>query len=109
MSILEVKNLSKTFKTSQGNDFVALSDVNLSIEQGEIFGVIGLSGAGKSTLVRCMNLLEKPPFQWGRRLAILFSTFILRKHYQASCLASLLPRQPFLDIRQWRALLGVGD
>ncbi|MGE4342060.1 MAG: methionine ABC transporter ATP-binding protein [Bacilli bacterium] len=60
MSILEVKNLSKTFKTSQGNDFVALSDVNLSIEQGEIFGVIGLSGAGKSTLVRCMNLLEKP-------------------------------------------------
>ena len=38
----------------------ALEDINLEIEAGEIFGIIGLSGAGKSTLVRCMNLLERP-------------------------------------------------
>jgi D-methionine transport system ATP-binding protein len=39
---------------------VALRDINLTIEDGEIFGIIGLSGAGKSTLVRCINLLERP-------------------------------------------------
>lgn len=60
MAILEVKQLTKVFKTSQGTDFVALKDINLAIEKQEIFGVIGLSGAGKSTLVRCLNLLEKP-------------------------------------------------
>ena len=38
----------------------ALEDINLDIQPGEIFGIIGLSGAGKSTLVRCMNLLERP-------------------------------------------------
>ena len=38
----------------------ALKDVNLTIADGEIFGIIGLSGAGKSTLVRCINLLERP-------------------------------------------------
>ena len=38
----------------------ALKNINLTIEDGDIFGIIGLSGAGKSTLVRCMNLLEKP-------------------------------------------------
>lgn len=60
MAILEVKNLTKVFKTSQGTDFVALKNINLSIETNEVFGVIGLSGAGKSTLVRCLNLLETP-------------------------------------------------
>ena len=60
MAILEVKHLTKVFKTSQGTDFVALKNINLSIETNEVFGVIGLSGAGKSTLVRCLNLLETP-------------------------------------------------
>ena len=59
MAIIELKNLNKTFDAKKSNVH-ALSDVSLSIEEGEIFGVIGLSGAGKSTLVRCMNLLEKP-------------------------------------------------
>ena len=59
MAIIELKNLKKTFDEKKSNVH-ALSDVSLSIEEGEIFGVIGLSGAGKSTLVRCMNLLEKP-------------------------------------------------
>ncbi len=45
----------------------ALDDVSLEIEQGEIFGIIGLSGAGKSTLVRCINLLETPYERRGGR------------------------------------------
>lgn len=57
--IIEIQNLNKTFKTGE-NTVVALDNINLSIKQGEIFGIIGLSGAGKSTLVRCINLLEKP-------------------------------------------------
>ncbi len=57
--MIELKALSKTFKTAQA-DIVALQDINLKIEDGEIFGIIGLSGAGKSTLVRCINLLERP-------------------------------------------------
>ena len=59
MSIIEIKNVTKTFDANKSSVH-ALSDVSLSVEEGEIFGVIGLSGAGKSTLVRCMNLLEKP-------------------------------------------------
>lgn len=57
--MIEVKNLCKTFSSAAGN-IVALSDINLTINDGEIFGIIGLSGAGKSTLVRCINLLERP-------------------------------------------------
>jgi D-methionine transport system ATP-binding protein len=58
-SVIELKNINKTFKTKHGT-VSALKDVSLKIEQGEIFGIIGLSGAGKSTLVRCINLLERP-------------------------------------------------
>ena len=57
--MIRIKNLSKTFD-AKNSSVHALSDINLEIEDGEIFGVIGLSGAGKSTLVRCLNLLEKP-------------------------------------------------
>ena len=57
--MIEIKNLSKTFRTAAGN-FTALSDVSLTINDGEVFGIIGLSGAGKSTLVRCINYLETP-------------------------------------------------
>lgn len=59
MSIVKIENLYKTFHTKNG-DIQALKDINLSIEQGDIFGIIGLSGAGKSSLVRCINFLEKP-------------------------------------------------
>lgn len=54
-----IENLYKTFKTKSG-EVHALNDVSLSIDAGEIFGIIGMSGAGKSTLVRCMNFLESP-------------------------------------------------
>ena len=57
--IIELKNLSKTFGAGD-NQVSALKDVSISVEKGEIFGIIGLSGAGKSTLVRCINLLERP-------------------------------------------------
>lgn len=59
--IIRIEKLNKTF--GEGDSaVVALDNINLSIEQGEIFGIIGLSGAGKSTLVRCINLLEKPTY-----------------------------------------------
>ena len=57
--LFELKHLNKTFG-SGAEQVNALKDVTLSIESGEIFGIIGLSGAGKSTLVRCLNLLERP-------------------------------------------------
>lgn len=57
--MIQIENLSKTYKTSAGG-FTALADVNLTVNDGEIFGIIGLSGAGKSTLVRCINFLEVP-------------------------------------------------
>lgn len=57
--MIELKNISKVFGTGEGQVH-AISDVSLSIDKGEIFGIIGFSGAGKSTLVRCINLLEVP-------------------------------------------------
>jgi len=60
-SLIELQHLSKTYPSSGKNPAVkALEDVSLTIEDGEIFGIIGLSGAGKSTLVRCINFLERP-------------------------------------------------
>ena len=57
--MIEIKNLSKTFTLADGH-VDALKDITLTVEDGEIFGIIGMSGAGKSTLVRCINLLERP-------------------------------------------------
>ena len=54
-----IENLIKTYGEGQ-NKVEALKGIDLHIEKGEIFGIIGLSGAGKSSLVRCINLLEKP-------------------------------------------------
>ncbi len=59
MSEILIQNVSKTYSTKDGN-VQALKNVNLSIEQGDIYGIIGMSGAGKSTLVRCINYLEEP-------------------------------------------------
>lgn len=57
--MIELENVSKTF-SGASNTIDACKNVNLSIGNGEIFGIIGYSGAGKSTLVRCINLLEVP-------------------------------------------------
>lgn len=57
--MIELKDIQKVFKTAAG-EHAAVDGVSLTIESGEIFGIIGESGAGKSTLVRCINLLETP-------------------------------------------------
>lgn len=57
--MIEIQHLSKTFQTADGT-VEALTDVSLSIQSGDIYGIIGMSGAGKSTLVRCINMLERP-------------------------------------------------
>ncbi len=57
--MIQLKNVNKQFK-SKTNIVTALDDINLTINKGEVFGIIGKSGAGKSTLVRCINLLERP-------------------------------------------------
>lgn len=58
-NIIELKNIKKTFE-QDGKKFNAVDDVSISIQKGEIFGIIGFSGAGKSTLVRVINLLGRP-------------------------------------------------
>ena len=57
--MIQIEHLHKSYgKGSETNE--ALHDINLTIESGEVFGILGSSGAGKSSLVRCMNLLERP-------------------------------------------------
>lgn len=57
--LIQIKNLQKEF-TSQNTKVTALANINLNINKGDIYGIIGMSGAGKSTLVRCINYLERP-------------------------------------------------
>ena len=57
--MIELRNLSKHFTTVDG-PVDALKHINLTVQDGDIYGIIGMSGAGKSTLVRCINMLEKP-------------------------------------------------
>ena len=57
--MIEIKNLSKTFPSAD-HTVEALKNVSISINDGDIYGIIGMSGAGKSTLVRCINMLERP-------------------------------------------------
>ena len=59
MALIELQNVCKEF-TQDDLTIHALKDINLSIEENDIYGIIGMSGAGKSTLVRCLNYLEKP-------------------------------------------------
>lgn len=57
--MIQLQNLSKTFDTANGQ-LIAVDNVNVTVDTGEIFGIIGYSGAGKSTLIRLLNGLEKP-------------------------------------------------
>ena len=103
--MIELKHLSKTFQMKDGA-VQALRDINLTIPDGMIYGIIGMSGAGKSTLVRCINLLERPtegqvvidgtemqsltPAQLRQRrqkIAMIFQQFNLLM--QRSCLANV--------------------
>ncbi|SDJ96021.1 methionine ABC transporter ATP-binding protein [Natronincola ferrireducens] len=57
--MIELKNISKLYESKEGN-VLALKNISLTVDKGDIYGIMGLSGAGKSTLIRCINLLEKP-------------------------------------------------
>jgi len=57
--LIQIEGLTKIYNAG-GGDVLALENVSLQVNKGEIFGIIGLSGAGKSTLIRCINMLEKP-------------------------------------------------
>ena len=57
--IIRICNLEKKYQ-SKNSEVYALRGINLDINRGDIFGIIGRSGAGKSTLVRCINMLERP-------------------------------------------------
>ena len=57
--IIQIKDLKKVYQVP-GGEVVALNGINLSIERGQIYGIIGMSGAGKSTLIRCINKLDTP-------------------------------------------------
>ena len=57
--MIEIKNLSKTFNSGDGS-VEALKNINITVNDGDIYGIIGMSGAGKSTLVRCIDMLERP-------------------------------------------------
>lgn len=57
--MIQLQNITKKYKTANG-ELTAVKDVNLTINKGEIFGIIGYSGAGKSTMIRLLNGLEKP-------------------------------------------------
>jgi len=57
--VIEIRQLTKSYPLN-GGTFTAIERIDLTIEDGDVFGIIGMSGAGKSTLVRCINLLERP-------------------------------------------------
>ena len=57
--MIRIENLTKVYKKGR-NEVTALRDINLQVERGDIFGIIGLSGAGKSSLIRCINRIEEP-------------------------------------------------
>ena len=59
-SLIKIRNLVKEYKLNNGQELLAVNNVNLDIEQGDIYGIMGLSGAGKSTLIRLLNRLEEP-------------------------------------------------
>lgn len=84
--IIKIENLSKVFTGGDGQPIVALKDIDLTVRQGDIFGIIGLSGAGKSTLVRCVNFLERPTtgrvIVDGKDLAALSNKELLKARQQ---------------------------
>lgn len=79
MSLLEIKNLKKSF-----NDNVVLKDISLSVEKGEVLAIIGPSGSGKSTLLRCITDLEQEDsgvIQFDGTFGLVFQNFNLFPHH----------------------------
>ncbi|MBO5640536.1 MAG: ATP-binding cassette domain-containing protein, partial [Oscillospiraceae bacterium] len=57
--MIELSHISKTY-VAPDKKVIALEDVNIRVEAGQVYGIVGYSGAGKSTLVQCINFLERP-------------------------------------------------
>ena len=57
--MIQIKGVSKIYNTKE-RVVKGVDNVTLTINRGEVFGIVGYSGAGKSSLIRCLNLLEKP-------------------------------------------------
>ena len=60
MSIIEVRNLSKIYNVGKSNETIALDNINIEIEEGELIAIVGPSGSGKSTLLNILGLMDKP-------------------------------------------------
>ncbi|HSX12645.1 MAG TPA: ATP-binding cassette domain-containing protein [Rhabdochlamydiaceae bacterium] len=84
--LIEIIGLSKRYYRKKQTDVHALRHLNLTVEKGDIFGIIGQSGAGKSTLIRCLARLEKPSFGeiliHGQNICLLEGNE-LRKYYKS--------------------------
>ena len=79
MSLLEIKNLKKSF-----DDNVVLKDISLSVEKGEVLAIIGPSGSGKSTLLRCITGLEEEDsgvIDFDGTFGLVFQNFNLFPHH----------------------------
>lgn len=79
MSLLEMKNIKKSF-----NGVEVLKDISLTVEKGEVLGIIGPSGSGKSTLLRCATNLETPDagdIRYEGTFGLVFQSFNLFPHY----------------------------
>ena len=120
--MIELSHISKEFVSGK-RTVHAVQNVSLTIDKGEIFGIIGFSGAGKSTLVRCINLLERPtngtvvvdgkemtalsPKELRlarRKIGMIFQSFnlITRTTVIKNVLTAFVP-----DLPWWRATFGI--
>jgi len=79
MSLLEISHLKKSF-----DNLPVLKDISLTVEKGEVLGIIGPSGSGKSTLLRCVTNLEDPDsgeIKYNGEFGLVFQSFNLFPHY----------------------------
>ena len=84
--MIQIEHLNKTYESIHGEAHVALKDINLTIEDGSIFGIIGQSGAGKSTLVRCINLLGVPLREISSLMAVMLQICLAKNFLNSAAL-----------------------
>ena len=108
MPAIAIRHLSKTFE-QKGNSVEALRDISLDIEEGDIYGIIGMSGAGKSTLVRCLTYLERPTsgevIDQKKELLMNFMSRLLLRKLSLSRMARLRKKSHCLRLQKMKFLL----